>query len=71
MNTAVNFRNQFEIQREGLDALVQRLGRAGAIRFLQLCNKGSGDYTRERAALFEGMSVDDIADAILRQRENS
>ncbi|MCL2812076.1 MAG: hypothetical protein FWD25_09350 [Clostridia bacterium] len=62
-------RNQIEIQREGLDALVQRLGRAGAIRFLQLFNKGSGDYTKERDALFEGLSVDDIADAIVRNRE--
>ena len=71
MNTAANFKNHIEIQREGVDALVQKLGKAGAIRFLQMFEKGSGNYTKERDFLFKDMSVDDIADAIIRRRENA
>jgi hypothetical protein len=39
-----------EIYREGLEALRERLGRAGMIRFLQQFESGSGDYARERHA---------------------
>jgi hypothetical protein len=39
---------QDEIYRQGLQALRDRLGRAGMIRFLQQFERGSGDYARER-----------------------
>jgi hypothetical protein len=73
MNTEINYRNQAEIQKEGLDALVQRLGKVGTVRFLQLFNKDSGDSVKdkhERDAMYEGMgmTVDDIADAINQRR---
>jgi len=65
MGTNVNLKNQTAIQREGLDALVQRLGRAGAIRFLQLFSGSRTDSLsekRERDAVLEsmGVSIDDI-----------
>jgi len=72
MNVAVNFRNQAEVQKAGLDALVQRLGRVGAIRFLQLYHGGHGDSVKEKherdATL--NMSMDEIASAVYKMQES-
>ncbi|MCL1806791.1 MAG: hypothetical protein FWG31_03710 [Oscillospiraceae bacterium] len=59
-----------------LDALVQRLGKVGAINYVMSINKGSGDCVKdkhERDAMFErmGVTVNDIADAIRQQSKNS
>ena|GEM_PF-1707289 len=78
MDNIINQRNQTEIQKEGLDALVQRLGRVGAVKFMQLFNRSSGDSVedkRERDALIEsmGLSFDDVLTDIKKweeQREN-
>jgi len=40
-----------EIRREGLQALLDRLGPAGTVRFLQQYEAGQGDYSRERELL--------------------
>jgi hypothetical protein len=57
--------NQAEILREGLDALVQKLGKVGAVRFLQLFNKNNGDSVEdkhERDVMLKnmGVSFDDV-----------
>jgi len=78
LDNIINQRNQTEIQKEGLDALVQRLGRVGAVKFMQLFNRSSGDSVedkRERDALIEsmGLSFDDVLTDIKKweeQREN-
>lgn len=49
-----------EIYREGLQALRDRLGRAGMIRFLQQFESGGGDYAKERHAWVDGMSLEDL-----------
>lgn len=49
-----------EIRREGLEALRERLGRAGMIRFLQQFETGSGDYARERHEWVDETSLEDI-----------
>jgi hypothetical protein len=49
-----------EIYRQGLQALRDRLGRAGMIRFLQQFEKGEGDYARERHAWVDRMSLEDL-----------
>jgi hypothetical protein len=49
-----------EIYRQGLQALRDRLGRAGMVRFLQQFEKGEGDYARERHAWVDRMSLDDL-----------
>src|SRR5229473_1375670 len=49
-----------EIQRQGLEALRERLGRAGMIRFMQQFESGSGDYARERHAWVDRTSLEDI-----------
>jgi hypothetical protein len=49
-----------EIRKAGLEALRQRLGRAGMIRFLQQYEMGSGDYASERRAWVDRLSLDDL-----------
>jgi hypothetical protein len=49
-----------EIYRQGLEALRERLGRAGMVRFLQQFETGHGDYARERHTWVDRMSLDDL-----------
>jgi hypothetical protein len=51
---------QDEIYRRGLEALRERLGRAGMIRFLQQFETGAGDYARERHEWVDRVMLDDI-----------
>ncbi len=51
---------QDEIYREGLQALRDRLGRAGMIRFLQQFETGQGDYARERHEWVDRLTLDDL-----------
>jgi hypothetical protein len=47
-----------QLREEAWKALVDRLGMAGAVRFLQLIGGTSGDYTAERASWLKD---DDLA----------
>lgn len=49
-----------QIRREGLEALRERLGRVGMIRFLQQFETGSGDYAKERHAWVDATTMDDL-----------
>ena len=49
-----------EIRASGLEALEQRLGKAGMIRFLQQFTTGSGDYARDRHAWVDQTSLDQL-----------
>lgn len=60
-----------EIRQAGFDALVRELGVIGMIRFVQMLRPGSGDYTAERHAWLDGLSIDDIVKGIERQRADS
>jgi hypothetical protein len=51
---------QDEIYRQGLEALRDRLGRAGMVRFLQQFETGQGDYARQRHRLLDRLSLDDL-----------
>lgn len=51
---------QDEIYRQGLEALRDRLGRAGMIRFLQQFEKGHGNYASERREWVDRLSLDDL-----------
>jgi hypothetical protein len=42
-----------QIQKEGLEVLVEKLGPDDALRFLQIYETGSGDWTRERKKYLE------------------
>ena len=70
MTREANLRTPVSLQKAGLDALVQALGAVDAIRFIRLFDNGYGDYTKERHAIFDNMSVDDIL-ADMKQRKKS
>lgn len=57
-----------EIYRQGLEALRERLGHAGMIRFLQQFETGSGDYARQRQAWVDATSIDEIRAAARSKR---
>ena len=49
-----------QIRAEELDALRERLGRAGMIRFLQQFEHGSGDYAKERRDLVDNLTLEQL-----------
>jgi hypothetical protein len=49
-----------EIRQAGLEALRERLGRAGMIRFLQQFEIGQGDYARERHKWVDQTTLEDL-----------
>jgi hypothetical protein len=51
---------QNEIYYQGLEALRERLGRAGMVRFLQQFETGQGDYARERQGWVNRLTLDDL-----------
>lgn len=67
--TAPRSRSLLEIRREGWSALTERLGVAGAIRFLMQYDPGRGDYTEERRVLFADLTIDDALAEIARLRD--
>jgi hypothetical protein len=60
--------SQDDIHRAALEALSSELGLVGMVRFIHQFDKGSGDYTAERAQLQAGMTVDDVMAAIQKAR---
>lgn len=59
---------QEQIRLIGLETLARELGATGLIRFLQMYEQGSGDYTRERDRILANQTVAQIAERISRQR---
>ena len=56
-----------EVKETGWDALVERLGVAGATLFILEYEKGHGDYTEERKKIFNKKKVDEIVKEIKRK----
>ncbi len=54
----------YQIRMEGWKALTERLGAAGAMRFMMQYDPGLGDYTKERQDLFAGLTIDTLLDAV-------
>ena len=46
----------YQIRMEGWKALTERLGPAGAMRFMMQYDPGHGDYTKERHQLFAALT---------------
>lgn len=53
-------KTQHEIIQEGYEALINALGLADTLRFIQYFQSGQGDYTKERHHWLEKKSVRDI-----------
>jgi hypothetical protein len=59
-----------EIRTLGLEALRDKLGTVGMVRFIQQFQTGRGDYAKERRKWVEGQSVGDLKKAVLARRKS-
>jgi hypothetical protein len=60
----------YQIRLEGWKALTERLGPAGATRFMMQYDPRHGDYTKERQEIFGDLELEDLLIAI-RQKKGS
>jgi hypothetical protein len=58
-----------EIRNQGLQALLDRLGPVGMIRFLQQFETGHGDYTAEREKWFAEVDLDALVEELQKRRD--
>jgi hypothetical protein len=56
----------YQVRMEGWKALTERLGAAGAMRFMMQYDPGLGDYSKERRQIFAALTLDDLLDAVER-----
>ena len=68
MNNNINVQTPISLHKAGMNVLVGQLGAVDAMRFIRLFDNGYGDYTKERHAIFDDMSVDDIFDELRRRK---
>jgi hypothetical protein len=61
----------YEIRLEGWKALTERLGPAGAMRFMMQYDPGHGDYTKDRLAIFADLDIEDLLASVRRQESRS
>jgi hypothetical protein len=61
---AASKKSLYQIRLEGWRALTERLGPAGAMRFMMQYDPGYGDYSQERHAMFESLTLDELVEAI-------
>jgi hypothetical protein len=54
-------RSPVQLAAEGFAALVDKLGLADAVRFIQLYDPGRGDYTRDRTHWLGALTHDEVA----------
>jgi hypothetical protein len=57
----------YQIRLEGWKALTERLGPAGAMRFMMQYDPGHGDYTKERQEIFADLDLEDLLLSVKRQ----
>jgi hypothetical protein len=60
-----------EIRREGFQALLDRLGPAGAIRFLRQYDPGRGDYTKDRHQWLDSLDDEDVIAAVKQRQDRA
>jgi hypothetical protein len=56
----------YQIRLEGWKALTERLGPAGAMRFMMQYDPGHGDYTKERREIFADLELEELITSIRR-----
>lgn len=57
-----------QIRQEGLEALRERLGQAGMIRFVAQFDNGDGDYAKDRHAWVDRTSLAEIRESARRRK---
>lgn len=68
---AVTTKPLVEITQEAMGILCREMGIVNTLRFINQFSAGYGDYTKDRAARFDEMSLDEIVDAIEQDRTNT
>ena len=64
MNTSSAL-SMYQIRMEGWKALTERLGPAGAMRFMMQYDPGhAGDYSKERHEIFAALTLDELLDIV-------
>lgn len=58
-----------QIRKLGYEALAEKLGPVGMVRFLQQFEMGTGDYTKERYKLLKDLTVEDLVREIKSRRK--
>ena len=58
-----------QLRRLGIEALNNKLGPVATVRFLQLFDKGVGDYTQERRDLMKSLDVPKIVEEIRSKKK--
>ena len=56
--------SMYQIRMEGWKALTERLGPAGAMRFMMQYDPGHGDYSQERHEIFGALTLDELLEAV-------
>jgi len=70
MSSKTDVRSTEEIRRIGIEALAEALGPLDVVRFLQSCDLGRGDYTKERSHVL-GLILDEIFMGIEKRKDIS
>jgi hypothetical protein len=60
-----------KLKKQGYKALVESLGVAGMIRFLQQFDVGEGDYTRDRHHVTDHLTMADFQAYLNQQKEKN
>jgi hypothetical protein len=61
MNNQVIARDMNAIRKLGIDALLEKLGPIGMVEFMHQFDSGYGDYTKERHAWLDNLTIEDIS----------
>jgi len=69
ISTGKKRRNAAQLAADGFAAMVQKLGMADAVRYVQLYHQGAGDYTRERHAWLDEVGHDQIANLMAKTQK--
>lgn len=57
-----------EIRQQGYQALINALGVAGTLRFLQQLEVGYGDYTKERYQWLNQLTIDNFRNYVKQKK---
>jgi hypothetical protein len=67
MNMPLNELTSAEVRRAGWEALTEKLGPAGALKFILDYDRGDGNYTKLRKKIFKGKTVKSIIEDMKKE----
>jgi hypothetical protein len=68
MTSQIIAKDKNSIRRLGINALTEKLGPVGMVEFMRQFDTGYGDYTKERHAWLDGLTIDVINDEIKKMK---